>query len=232
MLPGVRDPKVSAPHAVPAPTVRGSPASLVTAVGAAPVRTVVTVREGQTVWDIAETYDISVDAIVQVNRLSGDLIQPGQRLLIPTDAADIPRRITLSRTLGSAASIARGFVWPAYGRITSGFGLRLHPIFGTREMHTGIDIGAPSGTPVFAARAGRVTYAGVEAGYGKLIVIDHGDGVTTWYSHLSTIVVRIGQLVHHGELVGRVGSTGYSTGPHLLFEIRVHGRPLDPLKYL
>jgi len=140
--------------------------------------------------------------------------------------------MTLSRRLGSAISIARGFLWPARGRVTSGFGFRQHPIFGTREMHTGIDIGAPTGSPVLAARAGRVTVAGYESGYGRLVVINHGDGVTTWYSHLSVIGVRVGQVVEYGETVGQIGSTGFSTGPHLLFEIRVNGRPLDPLKYL
>ncbi len=228
------DPKLTALQAAPRPTVRGSAASLVTtAVTAASQKAFVIVQDGQTLWEFAETYDMTVDAIVEANGLSsGDLIRPGQRLVIPGGAADIPRRVTLSRSLSSAVSIARGFIWPARGRITSGFGLRRHPIFGTREMHTGIDIGAPSGTPVFAARAGRVTYAGSESGYGKLIVIDHGDGVTTRYSHLSIIDVRIGQVVLHGEMVGRVGNTGYSTGPHLLFEIRVNGKPLDPLKYL
>lgn len=234
VLPGASDPKPAALQTAPRATVRGSAASLVTPAGNAASRTtVVIVQDGQTVWEIAETYDMTVDAIVEANGLpSGALIRAGQRLAIPGGAADIPRRVTLSRSLSSAVSIARGFIWPARGRITSGFGPRRHPIFGTREMHTGIDIGAPSGTPVFAARPGRVTFAGVESGYGKLVVIDHGGGVTTWYSHLSIIAVRIGQVVQHAEMVGRVGNTGFSTGPHLLFEIRVNGRPLDPLKYL
>jgi murein DD-endopeptidase MepM/ murein hydrolase activator NlpD len=123
-------------------------------------------------------------------------------------------------------------VWPARGRVTSGFGFRRHPVFGTQEMHTGIDIGAPSGTPVVSARAGIVIAADWEGGYGKLVRVDHGDGLTTSYSHLSQIAVHVGQQVYPGDLVGYVGTTGFSTGPHLLFEIRVHGRPLDPLKYL
>ncbi len=233
MLPVAGDPKLTAPQAAPRQAVRGSAASLVTPANHASQKTVVIVQDGQTLWEIAGTYDMPVDAIIEANGLSsGALIRSGQRLVIPGGIADIPRRVTLSRSLSSVVSIARGFIWPARGRITSGFGPRRHPIFGTREMHTGIDIGAPSGTPVFAARPGRVTYAGYESGYGKLIVIDHGSGVTTRYSHLSVIEVRIGQVVQHGEVVGRVGSTGYSTGPHLLFEIRVNGRPLDPLKYL
>lgn len=224
------DPKPTAPQTASRPAVRGSPASLV---ASSPQQAFMIVQDGQTLWEIAQTYGVTVDALVEANGLStGDLIYPGQRLRLPGGAAEIPRRLTLSRSLGSAFSIARGFIWPAYGRITSGFGLRTHPIFGTSEMHTGIDIGAPTGSPVFAAQAGRVTVAGYESGYGRLVVIDHGSGVTTRYSHLSVIDVRVGQVVQHGETVGRIGSTGFSTGPHLLFEIRVNGRPLDPLKYL
>jgi murein DD-endopeptidase MepM/ murein hydrolase activator NlpD len=151
---------------------------------------------------------------------------------MPDGTVDVPADVTSSRNQTPAVSIAQAFVWPARGPITSGFGVRRHPIFGTREMHTGIDIGAPLGSPVVSARAGRVIYAGWETGYGKLVRIDHGDGLTTTYSHLSQISVRVGQVLDLGDTVGKVGSTGYSTGPHLLFEIRVHGRPLDPLKYL
>jgi murein DD-endopeptidase MepM/ murein hydrolase activator NlpD len=99
-------------------------------------------------------------------------------------------------------------------------------------MHTGIDIGAPLGAPVVSSRAGRVGWAGWYGGYGKFVRVDHGNGLSTAYSHLSQISVKVGQILHPGDLIGRVGSTGFSTGPHLLFEIRVNGRPLDPLKYL
>ncbi len=191
------------------------------------------VGDGETLWDLAQTYGVSVDAIVETNTLSnGNLIHPGQRLIIPRRAAEGPTRIALSRQARSAVSLASVFVWPASGRVTSGFGFRRHPVFGTQEMHTGIDIGAPLGTPVVSARAGTVVTAGWEGGYGKLVVVDHGDGLTTGYSHLSQIAVQVGQILDPGDLIGRVGNTGISTGPHLLFEIRVHGRPLDPLKYL
>jgi len=230
LLPIMGDPKPTAPQTALRSAVHGSSASLVTS-SFQPA--FVIVQDGQTLWEIAQTYGVSVDYLVEANGLSsGDLIHPGQRLAIPGGATDIPIRMMLSRGLGSAISIARGFLWPARGRVTSGFGFRQHPIFGTREMHTGIDIGAPTGSPVLAARAGRVTVAGYESGYGRLVVINHGDGVTTWYSHLSVIAVRVGQVVEYGEMVGQIGSTGFSTGPHLLFEIRVNGRPLDPLKYL
>jgi murein DD-endopeptidase MepM/ murein hydrolase activator NlpD len=193
----------------------------------------VIVGDGETLWDLAQTYGVSVDAIVETNALSnGDLIHPGQRLLIPRRAAEGLTRSAVSRKARSAVSLASVFVWPTRGRVTSGFGFRRHPVFGTEEMHTGIDIGAPLGTPVVSARAGRVVTAGWEGGYGKLVVVDHGDGLTTAYSHLSQIAVQVGQILEPGDVIGQVGNTGFSTGPHLLFEIRIHGRPLNPLKYL
>ncbi len=193
----------------------------------------VVVGDGETLWDIAQTYGVSVDAIVEANALpNGDLIRPGQRLVLPYGATEVPARVALSNRLRSVVSIATTFVWPARGRITSGFGFRTHPVFGTREMHTGIDIGAPLGAPVVSAREGKVIWAGWYGGYGMLVRVDHGSGLITAYSHLSKISVKIGQILHPGDLIGRVGSTGFSTGPHLLFEIRIHGRPLDPLKYL
>jgi murein DD-endopeptidase MepM/ murein hydrolase activator NlpD len=122
-----------------------------------------------------------------------------------------------------------GLLWPARGALSSGFGLRRHPIFGVVRMHNGVDIAAPWGTPVRAAAPGTVLFAGWFGGYGKLVVLDHGGGVTTLYGHLSSIGVVVGQRVALGQVIGRVGSTGYSTGPHLHFEIRVDGRPVDPL---
>jgi murein DD-endopeptidase MepM/ murein hydrolase activator NlpD len=191
------------------------------------------VGDGETLWDIAQTYGVSVDAIVESNSLpNGNLIFPGERLVIPVHTAGVVGGVVLPRLRRPTVSLASVFVWPARGRVTSGFGFRRHPVFGTHEMHTGIDIGAPLGTPVVSARAGKVLAADWEGGYGKLVRIDHGDGLTTTYSHLSQIAVRVGQVLDPGDLIGYVGNTGFSTGPHLLFEIRVNGRPLDPLKYL
>ena len=124
----------------------------------------------------------------------------------------------------------RAFTWPARGAFTSGFGLRRHPIFGIRRMHTGVDIGAPLGAPVQAAADGRVIYTGWFGGYGKIVVIDHGGGVSTLYAHLSQILTEEDRSVRKGEIIGRVGSTGYSTGPHLHFDVRVNGRPIDPTR--
>jgi murein DD-endopeptidase MepM/ murein hydrolase activator NlpD len=122
------------------------------------------------------------------------------------------------------------FLWPARGLLTSGFGWRLHPLFRIWHLHTGVDIRASSGAPVLAAADGRVIYAGWFGGYGKIVAIDHGGGISTLYGHLSSMVVATGDEVHRAQLIGHVGSTGYSNGPHLHFEMRINGRPVDPTK--
>lgn len=123
------------------------------------------------------------------------------------------------------------FIRPVNGRLTSGFGMRMHPIFKVRRMHTGIDIAAPTGTPIRAADSGVVVEAGYLRGYGYTVIIDHGGGVATLYAHCSAILVTVGQQVQRGQTIARVGSTGYSTGPHLHFEVRINGEPVDPLEY-
>jgi murein DD-endopeptidase MepM/ murein hydrolase activator NlpD len=123
-------------------------------------------------------------------------------------------------------------LWPANGPLTSPFGYRVHPIFGTTRMHTGIDIGAPYGSPVFAADNGTVAFVGTMSGYGNVIAVDHGGGFATTYNHLSAFYVSNGQVVKRGSQIGAVGCTGYCTGPHLHFEVRIDGTPVDPLPYL
>jgi murein DD-endopeptidase MepM/ murein hydrolase activator NlpD len=133
------------------------------------------------------------------------------------------------RRLGVAqAGVPFVFSWPARGVFTSGFGIRRHPLFGIRHLHRGTDIAAPYGAAVLAAAPGRVIYAGWFGGYGKIVVLDHGGGVSTLYGHLSAILVRPDDVVTRGQIIGRVGSTGFSTGPHVHFEIRIDGVPVDP----
>jgi len=122
-------------------------------------------------------------------------------------------------------------VMPVSGGISSGFGYRIHPIFHVRKFHTGVDISAGYGAPIRAADGGRVIYATWMSGYGNTSIIDHGNGISTLYAHQSRILIG-GGAVTKGQVIGYVGSTGYSTGPHLHFEVRVNGNPVNPLSYL
>ncbi|MCL6580804.1 MAG: peptidoglycan DD-metalloendopeptidase family protein, partial [Firmicutes bacterium] len=124
------------------------------------------------------------------------------------------------------------FLWPVAGPITSRFGWRLHPILKVQKFHTGIDIAAPRGTPVKASATGKVIWADWLGGYGKCVILDNGGMWSTLYAHLDSIEPRVQNfaVVLQGEVIGRVGSTGYSTGPHLHFEIRFEGQPQDPLR--
>jgi murein DD-endopeptidase MepM/ murein hydrolase activator NlpD len=122
--------------------------------------------------------------------------------------------------------------WPATGSITSGFGWRTHPIFGTQRFHAGVDINSPCGAPIFAAERGSVITSGWSGGYGQVIVVDHGDGLSTLYAHQSVLGASTGQQVSPGQRIGTVGTTGWSTGCHLHFEVRVNGSPVDPVPYL
>lgn len=127
------------------------------------------------------------------------------------------------------------FIWPMYGPLTSPFGMRVDPVIHVYQLHAGIDIGAQIGRPIYAAAPGCVGFEGVQVGYGKVLFIHDPDGITTVYSHDSRFYVRRGQCVHQGQLIAAAGNTGWSTGPHLLFEIRWggdNGTPVNPLKWL
>lgn len=127
----------------------------------------------------------------------------------------------------------RAVVFPVVGiRKSSNYGLRVHPILKFSKMHTGVDLAAPEGSFVRSVQAGTVVFADPYAGYGNLIVIAHGNRVTTHYGHLEKIMVRTGKRVKAGDIVATVGSTGHSTGPHLHFEIRIDGTPKNPELFL
>ncbi|HVM10354.1 MAG TPA: peptidoglycan DD-metalloendopeptidase family protein [Acidimicrobiales bacterium] len=138
-----------------------------------------------------------------------------------------------ARQTGKAPAAGSGVLGrPVAGPVTSGFGPRRHPILGTVRTHTGVDFGSASGTPIKAAAAGVVISVGDRGGYGTTVIIDHGGTLATLYAHQSRAAVKDGQTVARGDTVGYVGSTGFSTGPHLHFEVRINGNPVDPLKYL
>jgi murein DD-endopeptidase MepM/ murein hydrolase activator NlpD len=123
-------------------------------------------------------------------------------------------------------------IWPVAGPVTSGFGWRIHPIFHVRKFHTGIDISAAYGVAIKAADTGTTIYSGWMTGYGNVVVVDHGNGLSTLYAHMTAAAVGNGVNVTRGQTIGTVGATGYATGPHLHFEVRVNGDPVDPLGYL
>lgn len=122
--------------------------------------------------------------------------------------------------------------WPLKAAITSPFGPRRHPIFGVRKFHTGIDLAGPNHSPIKAADSGDVLYSGWYGGYGKVVIVGHGNGLATLYAHMSKAAVGAGQNVRKGDVVGYEGSTGFSTGPHLHFEVRVDGKPNNPLNFV
>lgn len=124
-------------------------------------------------------------------------------------------------------------IWPVDGKLEGGFGGRRNPFGGGGyEFHSGQDIEAPMGAPVVSGASGRVSFVGWQNGYGQLVIVDHGGGLTTRYGHLSQIDVNLGQQVSRGQLVGKIGSTGRSTGPHLHYEVRINDEPVNPLQYL
>ncbi len=144
---------------------------------------------------------------------------------------------TLTDIINGASGGGQGtgsMVWPAGNRslVTSPFGWRIHPILGVKRLHTGIDIGVGYGTAIVAVDSGKVIYAAAMSGYGNTTIVDHGGGVSSLYAHQASLAASYGVSVRRGQVIGYVGSTGFSTGPHLHFEVRSGGNPVDPLGYL
>lgn len=146
------------------------------------------------------------------------------------EVASMIRRSNM--TYSGAPAGAGGMIWPLDGPVTSEFGWRTHPIFGTARFHSGLDIGGDYGLPIYAAASGTVIHAGWISGYGNTVIIDHGGGVTTLYGHNDSLNVGVGQTVSQGQVIAMCGSTGNSTGPHCHFEVRENGEPVSPYNYL
>ena len=151
-------------------------------------------------------------------------------------SASIQSMIARNRSRSTVKITSTGFMRPIGGRITSPFGWRTHPIFNSRTFHSGVDIAGPNHGSIHASNSGKVIYSGWYGGYGKVVILDHGvvngKPTTTLYAHMSSIKVGQGQFVHKGDVVGYEGTTGYSTGPHVHFEVRINGKPNNPLNYI
>ena len=145
--------------------------------------------------------------------------------------ADINKLV--GKFAGSPGSRGTGrFAYPIIGRLTSPFGPRRHPIHKVISFHSGVDLAAPYGTPIMASDSGKVIYNGWYGGYGRVVIVDHGKNYTTLYAHLSRSGTNKGNNIAKGQIIGYEGQAGYSTGPHLHFEVRVNGKPQNPLNYL
>jgi murein DD-endopeptidase MepM/ murein hydrolase activator NlpD len=206
------------------------------------------VAAGESLWGIARASGLRVETLASANHLSLDaVLHPGQALVIPSQDGPVSAGARQARFRSPAIPAGGpkltfqnapllGDTWPmaqpSEGMITSPFGWRIHPIFGTREFHTGLDIANRAGTPVRAAESGMVRFVGWMGGYGRLVVVTHANGLETSYSHLSAMLVALGQRVARGQVLGRMGSTGWSTGPHLFFEVRRNGMAVDPTPFL
>ncbi len=149
----------------------------------------------------------------------------------PRAGSDDPAALDVG-SVSHLATATMPSIWPVHGSVTAGFGQRMDPFSGEGAFHAGLDISAPAGTSVEAAADGIVFYAGPDQGYGNEVLIDHGYGIKTKYGHLSRIFVVLGQEVSRGQIIGAVGTTGKSTGPHLHYEVLVHETPVNPARYL
>ncbi|GHV76391.1 peptidoglycan-binding protein LysM [Spirochaetia bacterium] len=178
-----------------------------------------TVKTGDTLASIAEKYETGPETILTANELFSETIKPNTSLFIPGARLS---RIDLQEINGDL------FLWPVRSYITSSYGYRPSPFTGVRQFHTGLDIGAPHGTPIKAAMAGRVSAVGYDAATGNYVVITHHSGYRTLYGHMSKFRTQTGAYVRTGEIIGEVGSTGLSTGPHLHFTVYKNGVTVNP----
>ncbi len=173
-------------------------------------------------------------------KLEGPADISGEGRLIPSyheslEEYSLLRSANLSRFRNFNArwrANVRPSIWPVEGRLQGAWGMRIDPFSGEGGFHRGVDIGAPYGSPVKATADGMVVHAGYMGGYGRLVIIDHGNGMQTYYAHLSRVSVIPGQEVRRGEIIGGVGSSGRVTAPHLHYEVRIAGNPVNPFNFL
>jgi murein DD-endopeptidase MepM/ murein hydrolase activator NlpD len=166
------------------------------------------------------------ESLIQVNESKREFVHEAAGLSAASAALAARIQSSSGYSPRDSTPSAAGLIWPVNGPVTSPFGMRWG------RMHTGIDIGVPYGMPIHAAASGRVVYAGWTDGYGNLVAIDHGRGLSTAYAHQSQIGVSLGQMISQGQVIGYVGCTGHCFGPHLHFEVRIDGAPVDPMGYL
>ena len=184
-----------------------------------------TVKKGDTLDILVKKYNVKLETLLDVNELSSETLTVGQQLFLPGVGLD-------SKTLKTA--MGDRFILPisAKFRWSSPYGTRIDPIAGVKSFHTGTDMACPTGTPILASMSGKVSYTGINRVYGNYVIIDHGNGYQTLYAHMSKIIATKGQWVSQGTRIGLVGSTGYSTGPHLHFTVYKNGKMIDPMSVL
>jgi murein DD-endopeptidase MepM/ murein hydrolase activator NlpD len=189
------------------------------------------VRPGQGLTDIARAYEIPLKQVLSANhKMSDSDLRLGEILYLP--GAHYLSRKDLRWLALASLEVKNGFIKPTTGRFADAYGRRVHPISGKVIFHEGVDLAPGWGARVVASQSGQVRFANIRAGYGRTIILDHGNGIATWYAHLDKILVKPQQRVKQGQLIGRVGNTGKVTGPHLHFEVRLKGKPQNPLLYL
>lgn len=181
------------------------------------------VKSGEALSTIARKHDTDVASIREHNNLSGDMIKAGDELVIP---------VSRNSNSAQASNSASDFDWPVEGKITSGYGNRRHPVSGRSDFHNGVDMAAPHGTRIRAAASGTVSFAGWMGGYGRVVIIDHGNNYETLYAHNSQVLVNEGQRVNRGSSIARIGTSGVATGPHVHFEIHQNGSHQNPMNFL
>jgi len=199
------------------------------------------VQQGLTVYDVSRAYDVNAEYLLRVNEISDPRrLAAGTELFIP-DAEPLlgakMRKLLQARRARAAARPPRSAIGKPLDTdgslvISDGYGMRRHPITREYQMHAGVDIVAPWGTPVLAVRDGVVEFAGWKGGYGKLVILRHASGMESYYGHCTELLVKDGDVVAAGTPIAKVGATGDATAPHLHFELRMDGSPRNPTRSL